>query len=269
MTVKSQTGFFPSLLTNRHYSGTISTLLYNWPIFAGALFFGLVALTVSMMLSAPWNWLFLVSGIGVLGLVVSILITTFFVYDWGHQHEYDRLAELGNVAAANVVIDITCGKLRGSRGLLPHHEQGHYFVIDIYDPAKMTDPALRRAREMEPPLLSSRRIYRRDGQATGLPLPHQWADVIFCDFSLHEVEDETEREALFAEFARVLKPNGALLIAEHGRDWRNFLAFGPGAVSFLPAHTWVDHIAQAGLTIRHHERWRGLVDLWVAERKSG
>ena len=85
MTVKSQTGFFPSLLSNRHYSGTISTLLYNWPIFAGALFFGLVALTASMMLSAPWNWLFLVSGIGVLGLIVSILVTTFFVTDARHN----------------------------------------------------------------------------------------------------------------------------------------------------------------------------------------
>lgn len=44
MTVKSEIRFFPSLLSNRHYSGTVATLLYNWPIFVGLLFFGVVAL---------------------------------------------------------------------------------------------------------------------------------------------------------------------------------------------------------------------------------
>ena len=155
MTVKSQSGLFPTLLSHRQYSGTVSTLLYNWPIFAGALFFGVVTITVSTWLPSLWGWLFFAGGLGVLALAVNILVTTFFVYDWGHQHEYDRLADLGDVANANVVIDITCGKLRGSRGLLPHHQQGHYFLIDIYESTKMNDPALRRARAMEPPLLLS------------------------------------------------------------------------------------------------------------------
>jgi ubiquinone/menaquinone biosynthesis C-methylase UbiE len=266
MTVKSAPGLFPTLLSNRHYSGTVSTVLYNWPIFGGAIFFGLVALTGGMIVPDPWHWLFLISGLAVLALLTSILATSFIVYDWGGQHEYDRLAELGDVAQANVVLDITCGKLRGSRGLLAHHQQGYYFLIDIFDPQKMTDPALHRARRMEPPLLPQRRIYRRAGQTNSLPLPHQWADVIFCNFSLHEIEDAANREALFLEFARVLKPNGRLLIAEHSRDWRNFLAFGPGAMSFFPATTWSRHITEAGLSIRHHERWRGFVHLWVAER---
>jgi ubiquinone/menaquinone biosynthesis C-methylase UbiE len=267
MTVKSQTGLFPTLLSHRHYSGTVSTILYNWPIFAGALFFGVVTITGSRWLSSPWDWLFWVSGVGVLALAVSILLTTFFVYDWGPKHEYDRLAELGDVASANVVIDITCGKLRGSRGLLPHHQQGHYFLIDIFDPIKMTDSALRRAREMEPRLISERRIYQRPGQPNRLPLPHKWADVIYCNFSLHEVQAVADRDALFAEFARVLKSEGRLLIAEHGRDLLNLIAFGPGAFSFFSPTTWSKHISKAGLTIQHHEHWRGFVHLWVAGLK--
>ncbi|MEW5959972.1 MAG: methyltransferase domain-containing protein [Chloroflexota bacterium] len=266
MTVKSQSqsGLFPTLLSHRQYSGTVSTLLYNWPIFAGALFFGIVTLTVSTWLPGPWSRLFLASGLGVLALLVSILLTTFFVYDWGQQHEYDRLAGLGDVASANVVIDITCGKRRGSRGLLRHHQQGHYFLIDIYEPGKMNDPALRRARALEPPLVTERRIYQRPGQVNRLPVPHRWADVIYCNFCLHEVQAAADREALFAEFTRVLKPNGRLLIAEHGRDLLNLVAFGPGAFSFFPPATWLKHLAQAGFTIEHHERWRGFVHLWVA-----
>jgi ubiquinone/menaquinone biosynthesis C-methylase UbiE len=267
MTVKSQTGFFPTLLGNQNYSGTMSTLLYNWPIFASILFFGLVMLIVTFLLPRPWCWISLVFGSGALALIFTILAATFMVYDWGHQHEYDRLAELGNLNQANVVIDITCGKLRGTRGLLPLFEQGHYFLIDIYDPEKMTEPALRRARDIEPPLEVNRRIYQRPGLVNSLPLPHNWADVIYCNFSLHEVRNPSDRDALFAEFARVLKPDGRLLIAEHSLDLPNFLAFGPGSFSFFSADTWRRHITQAGLTIQHHERWRGLAHLWVAGRK--
>ncbi len=267
MTAKSQTRFSPSLLRNHQYSGTISTLLYNWPIFSGALFFGLVAVAASAWLHAPWDLVLLIGGLGVLGLVFNILIASFIVYDWGHKREYDRLVELSNLSETNVVIDITCGKLRGTRGLLSCFQQGHYFVIDIFDPEKMTDPALHRAREMEPPLEAGRRIYRRTGDPDCLPIPHNWADVIYCSFSLHELQHGADRQAIFAEFARILKPNGKLLIAEHGRDWPNFIAFGLGALSYFSPSTWAKHMADAGLTVQHHERWRGLAHLWVAERK--
>lgn len=267
MAVKSQVKFFPALLQNHQYSGMISTLLYNWPIFAGMLLFGLVAGGAGLWLPVPWRWFLLGGGIAGLGLALSILAATFFVYDWGQQREYDRLAELGDLSQANVIVDITCGKLRGTRGLLARVEQGHYFLIDIYDPAKMTDQALRRAREMEPPLETDRRIYRREAKAGSIPLPHHWADIIYCGFSLHELADPADREAIFAEFARILKPNGRLLLAEQGRDLRNFLAFGPGFFGFLSPGVWQKHITAAGLTIDHYERWRGLAHLWVAGKK--
>jgi ubiquinone/menaquinone biosynthesis C-methylase UbiE len=266
MTAKSQTRFFPNLLSNRLYLGTISTLFYNWPIFAGLLFFGVVTLTAGSLLPVPWDWLLVSSGFGAIGLIITILTASYFVYDWGSQREYDRLAELGRLAQANVIVDITCGKLRGTRGILPNFQGGHYFLIDIYNREKMLDAALRRARKMEPPLQAERRIYQRPGKANSLPLPHNWADVIYCNFSLHELHDAADRDAIFAEFARVLKPGGRLLIAEHGRDWINFAAFGPGAFSFFSPATWQKHLTDAGLTIQHHERWRGLVHLWVAER---
>jgi ubiquinone/menaquinone biosynthesis C-methylase UbiE len=268
MTVKSQTGLFPSLLRNQHYSGTMSTLLYNWPIFASILFFGLAMVVVSLLLPTTWVWPALICGLGAFGVILSILITTYIVYDAGAGHEYDRLAELGNLDKANVVLDITCGKLRGTRGFLPLFKRsGHYFLIDIYDSEKMNESSLRRARDIEPPVQANRRIYQQPGKVERLPVPHKWADIIYCDFSLHEIRNTKDREALFAEFARVLKPNGRLLIAEHSLDMPNFISFGPGAFSFFPANTWRNHITQAGLKIEHHERWRGLVHLWVATPK--
>jgi ubiquinone/menaquinone biosynthesis C-methylase UbiE len=268
MAIKSQTGFFPELLRNRQYSGTLSTLVYNWPIFGGALFFGGVALTAGFWLESPWNWILWIAGIGSIGLILNILIASFIVYDWGSKREYDRLIELADLQQANVIIDITCGKLRGTQGLLSRLKQGHYFLIDVYDAKKMTDPALRWAREMAPPLEAERRIYRRTASPEALPIPHNWADVVYCSFSLHELQNNEDRQKIFAEFARILKPNGKLLLAEHGRDLPNFIAFGLGVLSFFSPGTWAKHIKEAGLTIQHHERWRGLVHLWVAERKA-
>src|SRR5262245_34071917 len=139
MTAKSQTSVPAGLLQNRHYSGTIATALYNWPLFSGLLFFGLIGLLAGNFIPAPWHWLFIVAGTGSLILIINILLASFFAYDWGQKREYDRLAELASLDKATVVIDITAGKLRGTRGLLSRFQQGHYFVIDIYDPQKMPD----------------------------------------------------------------------------------------------------------------------------------
>lgn len=268
MTAKSQTRVRPSLLQNRQYSGTMAILLYNWPIFAGVMLFGVVVLGGGSFLMAPWHYGLIIVGILALLLVATVTIAAFFAYDWGQQREYDRLFEVGHLADANVVIDVTAGKLRGTRGLLTRVKQGHYFVVDIYDPKKMTDQALRRARAMEPPLESDRRIYRRTASPQQLPIPHNWADAVYCSFSLHELHSAEDRQAIFSEFTRILKPGGRLLIAEHGRDWLNLLAFGPGMLSFFSPGCWTRHITGAGLVVKHHERWRGLVHLWVAEKKT-
>lgn len=267
MAAKPQTGFFPELLRKQQYSGTISTLVYNWPIFTGILVFGLAALLSSAFLMAPWNWLFWVAGVGAMILIFNIVVASYYVYDFGRQREYDRLAELADLSEANVVIDVTCGKLRGTQGLLSRFNRGHYFVLDIYDPEKMPDAALRRARTMTPVLETDQRIYRRSAKVGSLPIPHSWADIVYCSFSLHELQNGDDRQKIFAEFTRILKPNGKLLIAEHSRDWLNFIAFGPGVFSFFSAETWTKHMSEVGLVIKHHQRWRGLAHLWVAERK--
>jgi len=267
MTVKTETRLIPSLLSHRHYSGMGATLLYNWPIFVGGVLFSVVILLLSGVVPSPWHWLFMVSGIAMMSLLITILGASYWVYDWGQSRDYDRLAELGNLQEAKVVVDITCGKLRGTRGFLPHFIGGHYFLVDIYDETTMTDQALKRARVMEPPLNSQRKIFQRTAQANRIPIPPNWVDIIYCSYSLHELQNEADREIIFKQFTRMLKPGGHLLIAEHDRDWRNFLAFGPGAYTFFATSTWENHFATANLHIKHHERWRGLVNLWVLTRK--
>jgi hypothetical protein len=63
MTAKSQPHLAPTLLRNQQYSGTVATLLYNWPIFVGILLFSLSAFLVTPVLAAPWHWLVMGAGL--------------------------------------------------------------------------------------------------------------------------------------------------------------------------------------------------------------
>jgi cytochrome c biogenesis protein CcdA len=123
MAAKSQPRFFPSLLRHHQYSGAISTILYNWPLFLGAVLFGLATVVAGTFLQSQWEWVLIVGGLGTFILLFNIVVASFVVYDWGHKREYERLAELGDLSEANVVIDISCGKLRGTRGMLSQVNQ--------------------------------------------------------------------------------------------------------------------------------------------------
>jgi hypothetical protein len=63
-------------------------------------------------------------------------------------------------------------------------------------------------------------------------VPAGACDTVFVLFAAHEIRDRVRRVTFFRELARVLSPNGQILVAEHLRDWRNFLAFGPGFLHF-------------------------------------
>jgi SAM-dependent methyltransferase len=56
-----------------------------------------------------------------------------------------------------------------------------------------------------------------------------------------------EREDLFTECGRALRPGGTLILAEHLRGIANMAAFGPGAWHFLPRAEWLRLAAHAGL----------------------
>src|SRR5262249_17435984 len=108
-------------------------------------------------------------------------------------------------------------------------------VFDIFDAREMTEPSIRRARARARggvDLRPERVDYRRLPVATGT------IDVATLLLSAHELRSETARSALFTELRRVLGPGGRVIVAEHLRDWANFLAFGPGVLHFHSRRTW-------------------------------
>ena len=86
-------------------------------------------------------------------------------------------------------------------------------------------------------------------QPDSLPFPTGSRDTLFFLLAAHEVRKSAGRVALCKEAARVLAAPGQLLLAEHLRDWRNFLAFGPGCLHFHSRQEWMRVAHAAGMCV--------------------
>jgi SAM-dependent methyltransferase len=134
-------------------------------------------------------------------------------------------------------------------------------IFDLYDDRLMSEPSIRIARATSSFAIDQERV-----RFDRLPLESGESDVACLLFAAHELRTRPDREALFAEVARVLRPGGRLVLVEHVRDAVNFAAFGPGALHFYPAAEWRALARGANLTITSELRFAWLVRAFVLQK---
>ena len=117
-------------------------------------------------------------------------------------------------------------------------------VWDIYDPAVMSQRSIDRARQVKTAATRAARV-----ELSSLPAARETLDAAFVIFAAHEIRSSGAREQFFLEVHRILKPGGGVLLVEHLRDWKNFLAFGPGFFHFLPRREWLRLASRAGFCV--------------------
>lgn len=91
------------------------------------------------------------------------------------------------------------------------------------------------------------------GDLHQLPVPDRHVGVLVCALALEHVAD---LQPVFAEFARVLRPGGHLIISDTNHDWPIVQALAGGDFGYLPHynHRASDYLAAAlplGLQVRH------------------
>jgi ubiquinone/menaquinone biosynthesis C-methylase UbiE len=82
-----------------------------------------------------------------------------------------------------------------------------------------------------------------------LPLPDRDRDTAFLLFTAHEIRHPDRRTQFLREVARVMTNSGQLLLVEHLRDWKNFIAYGPGFLHFYSRNEWMRVAREAGLMV--------------------
>ncbi|TAE76061.1 MAG: class I SAM-dependent methyltransferase [Verrucomicrobia bacterium] len=115
-------------------------------------------------------------------------------------------------------------------------------TLDHFDPARMPEASIHRARQSHPPSPGT-----IAASFDHWPIDSGSSDLIFGLLAIHEFRLENERIAWFREARRCLKTGGRIVLAEHLRNPANFIAFGPGFLHFHSAKSWQRCWQAAGL----------------------
>ncbi|PWI44390.1 hypothetical protein CK485_09840 [Streptomyces sp. ICBB 8177] len=191
------------------------------------------------------------------------LLASHLVYDRSPLHGWGWLeAVLPEGPGRHLVV--SAGLDEASAPLRTRHPSRPQTVADLYDALPATESSLRRAR---------RRVPARPGsipaRADRLPGGDGSYDTVIAPFAVHELRADADREALFTECARVLRPGGALVLVEHCRNVANVVSYGPGAWHFMPRSEWLRLAALSGLDVVEERRIAGLVTVFVLRASGG
>ncbi len=242
--------------------GLMQILNFNWRMYATALA-GLVAVSGAWPLLGGAERIGLSLGLGpALFWVAASLAVSHYVYDRSSLYELDWLARtLGRPVRSWVNVHSGWDETSGPLEAIFPEAAGQ--IVDIFDRETMTENSIRRAQRLNRSAASAVM-----GRYDALPFCGESFDTVFCIFTAHELRQYQQRVTLFKEIARVLEPDGELVLVEHVRDWRNFLAFGPGFLHFFSCPDWRRVASEAGFTVRTEFTFAAFVQVFILGKKQ-
>jgi SAM-dependent methyltransferase len=230
-----------TLRTRGPYQGVLQILQFNRRMYLIATA-GIVAVAMAWPFLSSTDRIALLLGVmpGMFWMVSSLLVSH-YIYDRFPLYDFRWIVRLlTRVPRRWINIhsgwDETSGLLET---ILP--AEGNQ-VVDIFDPLIMTEVSIQHAR-----LINQKAVPAISGRYNRLPFDAGKFDAAFAIFTAHELRSHEQRVDLFREIVRVLTPGGELVLMEHARDWKNFLAFGPGFLHFFSQKEWRDTASEAGL----------------------
>jgi hypothetical protein len=232
------------------FAGVGQVLRFNWPAYAGAAGIAVLALVAPRRLRRPLTAAAIVGA----WFAVASLVVTNLVYDRSEFAGWEWPRSLfrrkpRRVAVLHAGLDNVSAHLRR---LWPDAEVQ---VVDFYDAATMTEPAIARARQG-----------RRHGD--DLVDLRSGLDAAFVVLAAHELRSEADRAEFFGRVGKQLAPSGRLVLVEHLRDVPNAIVYGPGAWHFLPRAAYLTAFADAGLSLLQEHAMTPFLRMFLLKRSS-
>jgi len=240
------------------YQGLFQIWRYNLPLYLKTLAGALITLLISRYMPPIVGTLCVCGASMALFWVCSSLAVSHYIYDRSDLYRLPWLQKCF-LRKPNRWLSLHAGVNDTSQMISFLLPQAKGAVIDLYNPEKLKEPSIRRARHIAA-------VTSRCAGREAWPAPDNSYDLVFLIFTAHEFRQQGDRVQLFREVERVLSPGGTLILVEHLRDWANFLAFGPGFLHFFSNRTWTGTIAAAGLKMRVHNTITRFVHVFVLER---
>ena len=170
-----------------------------------------------------------------------------------------------------VVVDVGCGWGGSLRKLNERFRPERLVGFDIAP--RMVEAAAREAARVRTACGDAAEVVRASGAA--LPLPDASVDLLFCHQTFHHLVDQ---DRAIAEFFRVLRPGGRLLLAESTRryihSWIIRLLFRHPMEVQKTAPEYLALVRAAGFVVPDAQvscpyLWWSRADLGLAERALG
>jgi ubiquinone/menaquinone biosynthesis C-methylase UbiE len=235
------------------YAGAIRYFKSRWPTYIFGFCGGLILLLAAVWLGATRGWLAFV----ILGLVVTLLLTYFLVMSlWSAHQIYDnqnisqRLIKLGGIQPEDTLIHIDLGRRQLAIELCRHLTTGRIIAIDVYNPQMTPSRELARARSQTRRPDPDPRLSWRDGKISLLPLADGSVQVVTMSEVASEFWQMGDRQQLFNEVFRILRPRGTILLVERVRTSTNFLVIGPAALRLAREDYWEKLLSDTGFKIK-------------------
>jgi SAM-dependent methyltransferase len=252
------------------YDGVLSILKYNVRSYAAGC---CVMLGIGMLLwfrlLPPAADAVLIAAAALTGFwTLSSLAASYYVYDYAGVTRWRWIPRILMFSPQNW-LNIHAGLDQSTATLRELFPNTGYTVVDIYDAREMPEPSIARARRLQSSAqLAGVAQTASVGTLDALPLCDNDSDTLFLLFAAHEIRRPARRLAFFREASRVLANSGQLLLVEHMRDWKNFVAFGPGFLHFYSRNEWLRVAQGAGLTVEQEDHVTPLVRYFLM-RKAG
>lgn len=215
---------------------------FNWPYYVGAAMAVAAGIAAVATLPLPaWIRYPLEGGIALVALwLLTSLVASWMIYDRSRLMDWDWVLQALGFSPASW-INLHAGHDPSTSALEKIFVGATGQVFDLYDPRQLAD-------------------------ARQLPLPKGTVDVAMLVLSAHELRSDEARSALFAELRRVLGPAGRVVVAEHMRDWTNFLAYGPAVLRFYSRRTWIRCFARHRFDVHREFSITPFVRVFVLRR---
>jgi SAM-dependent methyltransferase len=243
------------------YEGMLQILKFNWRLYLATAVGAGAALLALPLLPPAGRAVLLLAVAPALFWLASSLAVSHYVYDCFPLYDLDWIARsLARTPRWWVNIHSGLDETSGLLKAVFPDTLGE--TVDLFDPRTMTEASIRAARKIARPAVPA-----MPARYDALPFERGALDAVFCLFAAHELRRHEQRVRLFREIARVLAGGGELVLMEHTRDWRNFLAFGPGFLHFFSPHAWRRAIAEAGLAVYSEFSMTPFVRVYILRRK--
>ena len=217
----------------------------------------------------------MVAVLGLFGIVLFGILAAIYYLTKARTNKsaniqsVEYLYELSKTHSSDALATIDLGRRWPAITLSHHLTSGRMVVIDVYNPQLMPAKSLLRSRQQHYPATpSDPRLTWYDSNLDLLPLPNSSVRAVFVYQVLSEISAKGDQVTLLKEIARILAPDGRLLIAEFANTWTNRLRSSLGIIHSYPHEHWRNLLEEAGFKFQRVQTIQGVFVCMRADKPS-